>query len=174
MTNHRREQIALRMEAMHRRANTQNIIDCLGKYQFTLLTDDVLVWAVARLRKREPTFSARVDFHVPQVKIAIDFIRSCENSVFFKQCCIYHPKIEEYPGVLIDTNDFIVALNENPFFFSHDGIIVSNLHFTTFVFLDYDGIDLLVDGVDISVIGLAPPALSQLLVAYASLNNVLP
>jgi hypothetical protein len=70
------------------------------------------------------------------------------------RCCIFDYRMEEYPAAVVNVDALLISLRANPFLISGDGLIVSNLNFSTFFLFDYDGDDLENDGADVSAVGL--------------------
>jgi hypothetical protein len=142
--------------ARNRKAGIDALEQKLGAPELAaeILSYEVQQWAIQRLRDPEPTFKKRRELRFEMILDAIVWLLGRVGKELSGRCCIFDYRMEELPAAVVNVDALLLSLRTNPFLISGDGLIVSNLNFSTFFLFDYDGDDLEKDGADVSAVGL--------------------
>jgi hypothetical protein len=106
---------------------------------FFILPQEVHEWCINLIRHPDKRFSFRSEKRFPDMKVAIEFVRS--NNNFGEMCIVFGYNIDIDASICMRSTSFFDIISSYNTIFSMDGIVVTNVHVTSGYIFDFEDAD---------------------------------
>jgi hypothetical protein len=157
MTKERQARVGELNAAAHRRLNSEQFFRNLREHvtDFQPIPDAVHVWAVNRLRSPAPRFAIVRTATLKNEAKFRELTEKFVDEVLFESCCLFSYSIDSYPSAMMPVSSLIEALRKNINLVSRDGLVLSDLNFTSFLIADFEYRQSEIEFIEVEIFGLA-------------------